>query len=95
MRHESTDGVTNKKMLGIAAAQVREAGFEIANLDCIIFAQAPKLSIYKRPMAIRMAQVLMISPDQIGVKAKTGEGVGPIGNAEAISSRVVVLLHGS
>jgi len=81
------------EMLDIAATQVREAGFEIINLDCIIFAQAPKLSIYKRPMAIRMAQVLMVSPDQIGVKAKTGEGVGPVGEGKIMQAQCVALLH--
>ncbi len=83
------------EMLSIAAEQVREAGFAIVNLDCIVFAQAPKLSIYKRPMAIRMAQVLMISPDQIGVKAKTGEGVGPVGEGEIMQAQCVALLQKS
>jgi 2-C-methyl-D-erythritol 2,4-cyclodiphosphate synthase len=83
------------EMLSIAAEQVREAGFAIVNLDCIVFAQAPKLSIYKRPMAIRMAQVLMISPDQIGVKAKTGEGVGPVGEGKIMQAQCVALLQKS
>jgi 2-C-methyl-D-erythritol 2,4-cyclodiphosphate synthase len=85
-------GRNSAQMLDIAAAEVRDAGFQIVNLNCIIFAQQPKLSIYKRPMAIRIAQVLGLSPEQIGVKAKTGEGVGPVGTGEIMQAQCVALL---
>jgi 2C-methyl-D-erythritol 2,4-cyclodiphosphate synthase len=39
-----------------------------------------------------MAEILAVSPDQIGVKAKTGEGYGPVGREEVIQAQCVVLL---
>jgi len=75
-----------------AISEVRQRGWQIANLDCTIHAERPKLSAYKRPIASRIAQLLGISEDQVNVKAKTGEKVGPIGRQEAIDADAIVLL---
>ena len=83
----------NSVVFVTAAAQaVRERGWEIANLDCTIHAERPKLSPYKRAIAERIAELLQISPEQVNVKAKTGEKVGPIGRQEAMDADAVVLL---
>ncbi len=79
-------------MLAIAAGKVREAGFEIINVDCILFAELPKLSPYKRAIADRVAEVLSVEPNRVGVKAKTGEKVGPVGKQEAMQAQAVALL---
>ncbi|MDG1875055.1 MAG: 2-C-methyl-D-erythritol 2,4-cyclodiphosphate synthase [Mariniblastus sp.] len=79
-------------MLRLAFERLTKVGFKIANLDCIIFAQQPKLSPYKRPMANRIAEILDIMPEQVGVKAKTGEGVGSVGQNEAMMAQCVALL---
>lgn len=81
------------EMLQAALAKVADAGFTIVNLDCIVFAQRPKLSPHKLPIRDRIAQILGIAPALVGVKAKTGESVGPIGREEAISAQCVVLLE--
>jgi len=85
-------GRDSGELLQLAAREVQSAGFEIVNLDCIIFAQAPKLSAYKRPIATRIAELLEITPEQVGVKAKTGEGIGPVGEGQVIQAECVVLL---
>jgi 2-C-methyl-D-erythritol 2,4-cyclodiphosphate synthase len=77
------------------AEVLREAlpqGTKIINLDCIIFAERPKLSPYKEAIRNQVARILDVPPIRINVKAKTGEKVGPIGREEAISTMVVVLL---
>ena len=79
-------------MLAIAAGKVRAAGFEIINVDCIVFAELPKLSPYKRAIADRVAEVLSVEPNRVGVKAKTGEKVGPVGKQEAMQAQAVALL---
>ena len=81
------------EMLQAALANVRAEGFTIVNLDCIVFAQRPKLSPHKLPIRDRIAKILGIAPTLVGVKAKTGESVGPIGKEEAISAQCVVLLE--
>ena len=79
-------------MLAIAAEQVRATGFEIINIDCILFAESPKLSPFKLAIAARVATILGVEENRIGVKAKTGERVGPVGNQEAMQAQAVALL---
>ena len=76
-----------------AAAAVRERGWEIANLDCTVSAEQPKLSPFKREIASNVAALLSLAPDCVSIKAKTGENVGPIGRGESISAEAAVLLY--
>ncbi|MBC8876562.1 MAG: 2-C-methyl-D-erythritol 2,4-cyclodiphosphate synthase [Planctomycetes bacterium] len=81
------------EMLQVANGQVGDAGYSIVNLDCIVFAQRPKLSPHKTAIRQRIAEILNLSPEQIGLKAKTGEGVGPVGDEEVIAAQCVTLLE--
>jgi 2-C-methyl-D-erythritol 2,4-cyclodiphosphate synthase len=80
-------------MLRRAVERVRKAGYQIANVDCIVFAQRPKLSAHKLAMRQQIAVILQIDVDCVNVKAKTGERVGPIGREEAISAECVALIQ--
>lgn len=92
-------GRDSAEMLRLAAERVtREeaggyAGYRIVNLDCIVFAQRPKLSAHKEAIRTRVAEILKIYPGQIGIKAKTGEGIGEIGREELIAAQCVALLR--
>ena len=79
-------------LLAIAAEKVRAAGFKIINIDCILFAELPKLSPHKRTIAARIAGILEVEKNRVGVKAKTGELVGPVGKQEAMQAQAVALL---
>ncbi len=81
------------EMLRIAWQMVADQGFELVNLDCIVFAQQPKLSPYKEQIRGRIATLLGVPIDNVGIKAKTGEAVGPVGRQEAIAAECVALLH--
>lgn len=85
-------GRDSAQMLQLAARQVVAAGYRIVNLDCIVFAQRPKLSPFKVAIQESIASLLGLEAGQVGVKAKTGEAVGPIGREEAIQAECVVLL---
>lgn len=80
------------ELLASAWRVVQAAGYEIVNLDCILFAQAPKLSPYKLAIAARVGAILEIESTQVGVKAKTGEGVGLIGEQKIMQAQCVALL---
>lgn len=80
------------QMLTAALTLVMDAGYQIVNLDCIVFAQQPKLSPYKKEIASRIAAILGIEADRVGIKAKTGEGVGAVGKQEAMMAQCVALL---
>lgn len=81
------------EMLKIAFAKVRQAGFSIMNLDCIVFAQRPKLSPHKLAIREKIAETLEIAPIQVGLKGKTGEGVDAVGNEKAIQAQCVALIQ--
>jgi 2-C-methyl-D-erythritol 2,4-cyclodiphosphate synthase len=81
------------EMLQIVQNTVRAQGWQIVNLDTIIFAEQPKISPYKELIKNKIAQILEITTNQVGVKAKTGEKVGVIGREEAISAECIVLLE--
>ena len=81
------------EFLQVAVEQVRSAGLCVANLDCIVFAQQPKLSEHKQKITQRLAQLLGIAEQQVNVKAKTGESIGTIGRQEAMAAQCVVLLQ--
>ena len=85
-------GRDSAEMLQLAYQQVRQAGYYVVNLDCIVFAQQPKLTAYKRQIRQRIAEILSIPAEAVGLKAKTGEQVGPIGRQEAIAAQCIVLL---
>ncbi|MEX2185523.1 MAG: 2-C-methyl-D-erythritol 2,4-cyclodiphosphate synthase [Pirellulales bacterium] len=89
----SNRGRDSAEMLAAACRQVRAAGFEIVNVDCIVHAERPKLSPYKNQIRQRIAEVLGIDFDRVGVKAKTGETVGPVGRQEAIEAQCIALIE--
>ena len=86
-------GRDSAEMLAAVRDQVAGRAIAIVNLDCIVFAQRPKLSPHKKAIRQRLAEILGIEPERVGVKAKTGEGVGPVGREEAIAAQCVALLE--
>ena len=86
-------GRDSADMLALAMAAVRDGGWSIINLDCIVQLEHPKLSPHKDLMKKRIAEILRIQSDQISIKGKTGEGVGEIGRGELCEATCVVLLH--
>ena len=88
-------GRDSAEMLRLAAERVAQHGWRIENVDCIVFAERPRLSDHKPSIRARIASILGLWPDQVGVKAKTGEGVDAVGREEAIMAQCVVLLSGS
>jgi 2-C-methyl-D-erythritol 2,4-cyclodiphosphate synthase len=86
-------GRNSAEMLRVAADRVTAAGWRVVNLDCVIFAQRPKILPHRPRILSRIAEILEIDLAAVWLKAKTGEGVGPIGTEEAIAAECVVLLE--
>ena len=80
------------KLLEAAANLLREEGFEILDIDCVIAAQAPKLSPYREAMRENIARACGIATENIGVKATTTERLGFEGREEGISAEAVALV---
>lgn len=88
-------GADSAVLLAEAARRVRAKGYEIGNVDSTVIAQAPKLAPHIAAMRERIAQVLGVGVDQVNVKAKTAEKMGPVGAGDAMEARAVVLLLGT
>ena len=85
-------GADSTVLLAEAARRVRAAGWAIGNLDATIVVQAPKMAPHIPAMRARIAQVLGLAVDQVNVKAKTAEKMGPVGEGRSIETRAVCLL---
>jgi len=68
-------------------------GYQIGNIDATVIAQAPKLASFIPAMCERIAQALSISPNQVNVKAKTAEKLGPVGEGLSMEASAVVLIY--
>ena len=68
-------------------------GHQIGNIDATVIAQAPKLASFIPAMCERIAQALDISAQQVNVKAKTAEKMGPVGEGLSMEARAVVLIY--
>ena len=86
-------GADSIALLAEAARRVRGAGWVIGNVDSTIIAQAPKMAPHILAMRQRVAQAMGVAVDQVSVKAKTAEGLGPVGRGESIETRAVCLLQ--
>lgn len=92
---ERFKGADSSVLLNEAARRVREAGFEIGNVDSTVIAQAPKLAAHIPAMVAGIAHTLGLAIDQVNVKAKTAEKIGPVGQGLSIEARAVALLYRS
>ena len=86
-------GRDSGEMLVAARDAVLAVGWRIVNIDCIVFAQRPKLLPYRQAIRQRMSDLLDIEPERVSLKGKTGEHIGPIGLEEVIAAQCVALLE--
>ena len=73
-----------------ALKQVRRAGYRVSNVDSTLILAEPKIVPYAKKIQARVAELLGVKPDQVGIKAKTPEGMG---TDNAAIAHVVVLLE--
>ncbi len=85
-------GADSSALLAEAVRRVRQKGYEIGNVDSTVIAQLPKLAPHIAAMRESIAGVLGVAVDQVNVKAKTAEKMGPVGEGQAMEARAVVLL---
>ena len=74
-------------------AEVKAAGWKLVNLDCCIICEAPKILPFRGRLCASLAAALDADSGAVFVKAKTGEGLGPIGEGNAIEAEAVCLLE--
>ena len=94
---------TDRKYKGISSLVLLErvrkvigaGGWKIANVDCVLLAEEPKISPYKPAMKRNIAKALSIESQRVNIKATTNEGLGFIGRREGMAAYATALLCSS
>ena len=85
-------GADSSVLLAEAMRRVRAQGWELVNVDSTIVAQAPQLAPHMAAINAGVAKALGVQADQVNVKAKTAEKLGPVGMGQSMEARAVALL---
>ena len=85
-------GADSRKLLQAAWKLVTEAGWKLINLDCVVAIQEPKILPHREAIRRSIASILQVDVEQVFIKAKTGEKLGPVGNSEAVEVWATCLL---
>lgn len=84
--------IDSKILLRRTMALLRDAGYELGNIDATIAAEQPKLNPHIPAMQQTIAEVMGVSPDALSIKATTSEKLGFVGRREGIAAYAVALI---
>jgi 2-C-methyl-D-erythritol 2,4-cyclodiphosphate synthase len=87
------EGASSLDLLARAYAQVREAGFELGNADCVLVGEEPRIAPLRGAMQARLAEALGVEPGLVTVRATTTDGLGFAGRGEGLAAVAVALLR--
>jgi len=85
-------GADSLQFLTHALDLVREAGFELVNVDSTVILERPKLKDYRGAIRQTLATTLSLTLDRVSVKFKTAEKMGPVGEGKSAEAQAVVTL---
>lgn len=85
--------IRSTELLRRVAGIIQEKKAEILNIDSIVIAEEPRLAPYIPKMKEVLCLILGIREDDLGIKARTNEKLGPMGQGVAIASWAVVLIQ--
>ena len=86
-------GASSVELLRVVMGMVKTKGFRVGNVDLTVLAERPKLGPYREDMRKNLAAVLEVTPEDINIKATTGEQMGFVGREEGMMAEAVVLLE--
>jgi 2-C-methyl-D-erythritol 2,4-cyclodiphosphate synthase len=89
---EQWRGASSLELLQRAFGAVQSLGWELANADCVLIGEAPRIAPYRDEMARLLAQAMRVSPERIAVRATTTDGLGFTGREEGLAATAVALL---
>ena len=81
------------ELLSSAWKRVKAKGWRLANLDCTVNCEEPMILPYRENIRRSLAEALDAEPGRVFVKGKTNEGLGPVGNGEAVEALAACLLE--
>ena len=87
------EGASSLDLLRRAYADVRGAGYELVNADCVLVGEQPRIAPYRDEMRRRLGAALDVEPDVVAVRATTTDGLGFTGRGEGLAAEAVALLR--
>ena len=90
---EEYRGASSLDLLWEAYREVREAGWELVNADCVLIGEEPWIADVRDEMCTRLAGALGVGPELVAVRATTTDGLGFSGRGEGLAAQAVALLR--
>jgi 2-C-methyl-D-erythritol 2,4-cyclodiphosphate synthase len=90
---EQYRGASSLDLLWEAYREVREAGFELVNADCILVGEEPRIASVRVEMCERLTAALGVDAGRVSVRATTTDGLGFTGRGEGLAAQAVALLR--
>jgi 2-C-methyl-D-erythritol 2,4-cyclodiphosphate synthase len=87
------EGASSLDLLRGAAAEVREAGWEVLNADCILIGEEPRIAPLREQMRARLAGALGVEAERVNVRATTTDRLGFAGRGEGLAAEAVALVR--
>ncbi|MDO4732517.1 MAG: 2-C-methyl-D-erythritol 2,4-cyclodiphosphate synthase [Bacillota bacterium] len=87
------ENIDSMLLLQNVLSLLQQRGWQIMNVDCTIITQQPKLAPYIPLIEESLAKAMGLPADAVSVKAKTAEGLGPVGRQECLEAMAVALLQ--
>jgi 2-C-methyl-D-erythritol 2,4-cyclodiphosphate synthase len=87
------EGASSLELLRLAYEDVRAAGFELVNADCVLVGERPRIAEHRGEMRAALAGALDVDPALVNVRATTTDGLGFTGRVEGLAAQAVALLE--
>ncbi|TMM27463.1 MAG: 2-C-methyl-D-erythritol 2,4-cyclodiphosphate synthase [Actinobacteria bacterium] len=87
------EGASSLDLLRRAAAQVREAGWELVNADCILIGEEPRIAPLREQMRGRLASAVAVDAERVNVRATTTDKLGFTGRGQGLAAQAVALVE--
>ena len=89
------EGASSLELLRLAAGQVREAGWELVNADCVLIGEEPRIAPLREEMRERLAGAAAVERERVNVRATTTDRLGFPGRGEGLAAQAVALVRQS
>jgi 2-C-methyl-D-erythritol 2,4-cyclodiphosphate synthase len=87
------EGARSLDLLARAYAQVREAGWELENADCMLVGEEPRIAPVREAMRVKLAEAMGVEPGLVNVRATTTDRLGFTGRGEGLAALAVALVE--
>jgi 2-C-methyl-D-erythritol 2,4-cyclodiphosphate synthase len=86
-------GASSLDLLRDAYGDVRKAGWELVNADCVLVGEEPRIGPVREEMCERLAVALGVEPGRVTVRATTTDRLGFTGRGEGLAAHAIALLR--